>query len=157
MGDSLLKWLGHDKPAAVRVSHKVWRKQLVDRTRHVQLKLGADRARQRTEMLMLDGTDIVRVVEAAGARHEVAGAGPEAETSLEAREVEDLGDGSEWEDWSMGDWVAGTGVDMEEAGAVAGAGGESGVRSPWLELRMTPVAHKGMVVLERPLLMSPGE
>ena len=72
MGDSLLKWLGHDKPPAVRVSHKVWRKQLVDRTR--QLKLGADRARQRTDMLMLDGTDIVREVEAAGARHEAAGA-----------------------------------------------------------------------------------
>ena len=47
MGDSLLKWLGHDKPPAVRVSHKVWRKQLVDRTR--QLKLGADRAKQRTD------------------------------------------------------------------------------------------------------------
>ena len=155
MGDSLLKWLGHDKPPAVRVSHKVWRKQLVDKTR--QLKLGADRARQRTEMLMLDGTDIVRLVEAAGSRHEAVGAGPEAEIGPVAGEVEDLGDGSEWEDWSMGDWVAGTGVDMEEAGAVAGAGGESGVRSPWLELRMTPVAHKGMVVLERPLLMSPGE
>ena len=77
MGDSLLKWLGHDKPPSMRVSHKVWRKQLVDRTR--QLKLGADRARQRSDMLMLDGTDIVRVVEAAGARHESAGAGPEDE------------------------------------------------------------------------------
>ena len=33
MGDSLLKWLGHDNPPTVRVSHKVWRKQLVDRTR----------------------------------------------------------------------------------------------------------------------------
>ena len=48
MGDSLLKWLGHDKPPSVRVSHKVWRKQLVDRTR--QLKLGADRARQQSDM-----------------------------------------------------------------------------------------------------------
>ena len=57
---------------------------------------------------MLDGTDIVRVVEAAGARNVVAGAGPEVEIGLEAGEVEDLGDGSEWEDWStcMGDWVA---------------------------------------------------
>ena len=61
MGDSLLKWLGHDKPPAVGASHKVWREQLVGRTR--QLKLGADRARQRTEMLMLDGTDIVREAE----------------------------------------------------------------------------------------------
>ena len=76
MWDCLLKWLGRDKPPAVRVSHKVWRKQLVDRTR--QLKLRADRARQRTDMLMLDGTDIVREVEAAGARHEAAGVGPEA-------------------------------------------------------------------------------
>ena len=39
-------------------------------------------------------------------------------------EVEGLGGGSEWEGWSMGDWVAGTGVDTEGTGAVAGAGGE---------------------------------
>ena len=39
MGDSLLKWLGHDNPPAVRVSHKVWRKQLVDRTRQLNLGL----------------------------------------------------------------------------------------------------------------------
>ena len=64
----------------------MWRKQLVDRTR--QLKLGADRARQRTDMLMLDGTDnvIVEVVEAAGARHESAGADHEAESGLAAEE-----------------------------------------------------------------------
>ena len=42
----------------------MWKKQLTDRTR--QLLLGADRARQRTELEMLDGTDIVREVEAAG-------------------------------------------------------------------------------------------
>ena len=60
--------------------------------------------------MMLDGTDIVRVVEAAGARHEVAGAGPEAEMGLAAEE--ELSDVSEWEDWSRGDWVAGTGVDI---------------------------------------------
>ena len=78
MGDFLLKWLGHDKPLAVRVSHKVWREQLVDRIRTRQLKLGADRARQMTEMLMLDVADIVRVAGAAGARPEAAGAGPEA-------------------------------------------------------------------------------
>ena len=51
----------------MRVSHKAWRKQLVDRTR--QLKLGADRARQRTDMLMLGGTDIVGTMEAIGARY----------------------------------------------------------------------------------------
>ena len=33
MGDSFLRWLGHDKPPSVRVRHKVWRKQLVDRMR----------------------------------------------------------------------------------------------------------------------------
>ena len=60
MGDSLLKWLGLDKPPQQRVRHKVWGKQLVDNTR--QLKLGAGRARQRTDMEMLDGTEVVRVV-----------------------------------------------------------------------------------------------
>ena len=51
------------------MSHKVWRKQLDDRTR--QLKLGADRARQQSDMLLLDGTDIVGPVEAV-AGHEPA-------------------------------------------------------------------------------------
>ena len=55
----------------------MWKKHLADRTR--QLLLGADRARQRTKLEMLDGTDIVREVEVAGARHETAGAGPESE------------------------------------------------------------------------------
>ena len=67
-------------------------------------------------MLMPNGTDIARVVEAAGAGLEDV-LGPAVE--------EELSDVSEWEDWSMGDWVAGTGVDMGVAGAVAGAGGES--------------------------------
>ena len=58
MGDSLLRWLGLNKPPQHRVRHKVWKKQQADRTR--QLLLGADRARQRTELEMLDGTDIVR-------------------------------------------------------------------------------------------------
>ena len=43
----------------------MWRKQLVDNTR--QLKLGADRARQRTDMEMLDGIEVVRVVGASEA------------------------------------------------------------------------------------------
>ena len=86
MGDSLLRWLGLDKPPQHRVRHKVWKKQQTDRTR--QLLLGADRARQRTELEMLDGTDIVREVEAAGARHEAAGAGPEAEFGPAAEEGE---------------------------------------------------------------------
>ena len=88
MGDSLLKWLGHDKPPSVRVNHKVWRKQLVDGTR--QLKLGADRARQRSDMLLLDGTDIVGTVEAVGARHVSAQA--EAEPSPAAEEGASVAD-----------------------------------------------------------------
>ena len=58
MGDSLLRWLGLDKPPHCRVRHKVWKKQLADNTR--QLRLGADRARQKTELEMLDGTEVVR-------------------------------------------------------------------------------------------------
>ena len=118
----MLKWLGHDKPPSVTVSHKVWRKQLVDRTR--QLKLGADRARQRSDMLMLDGTDIVRVVEAAGARHESTGADPEVESGPAAEEG--ASNDGEWEDNDMGDWIAGTGVDLEGAEAGAGADAEAG-------------------------------
>ena len=45
----------------------MWKKQLADKTR--QLLLGTDRARQRIELEMLDGTGIVREVEAAGAGH----------------------------------------------------------------------------------------
>ena len=97
MGDSLLRWLGLDKPPQHRVRHKVWKKQQTDRTR--QLLLGADRARQKTELEMLDGTDIVREVVAAGARHEAAGAGPEAEFGLAAEE------GERW----RGFWVGGLG------------------------------------------------
>ena len=40
MGDSLLKWLGFDKPPQQRVRHKVWRKQLSDTSTARQLKLG---------------------------------------------------------------------------------------------------------------------
>jgi hypothetical protein len=47
MGDSLLRWLGLDKPPQHRVRHKVWKKQLADNTR--QLRLGADRARQKED------------------------------------------------------------------------------------------------------------
>ena len=65
MGDSLLKWLWLDKPPNQRVRHKVWREQLIDSTR--QLRLGADRARQRTELEMLDGTEVYSVVDGAGA------------------------------------------------------------------------------------------
>ena len=60
MGDSLLRWLGLDKPSQHRVRHKVWKKQLARHTRH--LKLGADRAMPRTKLEILDGTDIVREV-----------------------------------------------------------------------------------------------
>ena len=118
MGDSLLKWLGHDKPPSVRVSHKVWRKQLVDRTR--QLKLGADRARQQSDMLLLDGTDIVGAVEA------VAGHEP-TRVEAEPDPVAEVGasDAEEWEEWEVGDWIAGTGADPEDAGAGIGADTEA--------------------------------
>ena len=45
---------------------------------------------------MLDGTDVVRVVEAAGARPDVTGAGPEAEAELGVDDFGELGDGSDW-------------------------------------------------------------
>ena len=77
----------------------MWRKQLTDKTR--QLLLGADRARQRTELEMLDGTDIGREVEAVGARHVAAGSGPESEFRPDDEEGESLGDG--WVDWDRED------------------------------------------------------
>ena len=62
VGDSLLRWLGLDKPPRHRVRHTVWKEQLVDNTR--QLRLGAGRAGQKTELEMLDhdGTEVSSVV-----------------------------------------------------------------------------------------------
>jgi hypothetical protein len=114
--------LGLNKPPQHRVRHKVWKKQQTDRTR--QLLLGADRVRQRTELEMLDGTDIVREVEAAGARHEAAGVGPEAEFGPAAEE-EESGEDIGWVDWDEENWIEGTGVDQEGAGAETGAGAEA--------------------------------
>ena len=96
VGDSLLRWLGLDKPPQHRARHKVWKKQQTDKTR--QLLLGADRARQRAELGVLGGAGIVRGVVAAGARHGAAGAGPEAEFGPAAEEGE----------WG-GCWVGGLG------------------------------------------------
>ena len=53
------------KPSHHRVKHKVWKKQLVDSTR--QLGLGADKARQKTELEVLDGTEVFSVINGAGA------------------------------------------------------------------------------------------
>ena len=53
VGGPLLGWLGGDKPPQHRVRHKVWKKQLADKTR--QLLLGADRARQRAKLKVLAG------------------------------------------------------------------------------------------------------
>ena len=75
-----------------------WRKQLVDRTRH--LKLGADRARQGTEMLILDGADVVRLVEAAGAGPEAAGVGSDADDGTRAAVIEELEGEDEWAGWT---------------------------------------------------------
>ena len=58
MGDSLLRWLGFDKPPKQRVRHRTWRRQLLDTTR--QLKLGADRARDKEVLELLDGVEVVR-------------------------------------------------------------------------------------------------
>ena len=99
MGDSLLRWLGLDKPPQHRVSHKVWKKQLLDSTR--QLRLGADRARQRTELEVLDGTGVFSMVNGAGAEPVAGEAGPEPESGSaaeeEARDARELGD------WGVGD------------------------------------------------------
>ena len=75
MGDSLLRWLGLDKPPRQRVRQKVWRKQLTDNTR--QLELGADGTRQRTELEMLDGTELYSVGEEAAAGPMGRGPSPE--------------------------------------------------------------------------------
>jgi len=40
MWDSLLRWLGLDKPPQHRVRHKVWKKQLVDSTRQLKQLAG---------------------------------------------------------------------------------------------------------------------
>ena len=85
MGDSLLKWLGLGKPPQHRVRHKVWRKQLIDSTR--QVRLGADRARQRTELEMLNGTEVVSVVGPPGAEPMIGGGewiGADVESIAEA-------------------------------------------------------------------------
>ena len=120
-----------DEPPQLGIRHKVWKRQLADRTR--QLKQGADKARQRTELEMLDGSDIVREVEATGAGHGEAGAGPESELGPAAEEGAE--DASELEDWSEEDWIAGIGVNLEEAAAEVGAGTESEVEpaaeEPW--------------------------
>ena len=112
----------------------MWKKQLNDKTR--QLLLGADRARQRTELEMLDGTDIVRVVEAAGARHESIGAGPRSESGPGDEEGESWEDG--WVHWDRENWVEGTGVDQEgakaEAEAEAGPEAEPDIDGAWWEV-----------------------
>ena len=128
-----------DKPPQPRVRHKVWREQLVDNTG--QLKLGDDRARQMSDMEMLDGTEVVRAVDAPGAvpgAVGVVGTGEHAKTGADAGgglvqwpwpvpQVLGGGDGDgDWDEWDMGDWVAGTGVDTERAGtgALPGVGSE---------------------------------
>ena len=84
--------------------------------------MGADRARRRTELEMLDGTGTMRKVEAAGAGHEAVGAGPESESGPVVEG--EASDGSVWEDWREGDWIAGTGVSLVGAAAEVGLGDE---------------------------------
>ena len=49
-----------NKPPHHKARHRVWKKRLVDSTR--QLRLGDDRARQKTELEMLAGTEVSSVV-----------------------------------------------------------------------------------------------
>ena len=59
---------------------------------------------------MLDGSDLVGEVEATGAGHGGAGAGPGSELGPATEEGAD--GASELEDWSEEDWIAGTGVNL---------------------------------------------
>ena len=83
---------------------------------------------------MLDGTDIVKEMQPAGARHEAAGVNPESELSLVVEK--EVGGGSEWEEWSVEDWIAGTGANLGETTAGNKTGGESVVQ--WSTLLMSP-------------------
>ena len=89
--------MGLDKPPKQRVRHKVWRKQLTDSTR--QLKLGPDRARQGTELEMLDGTELYSVVGEAATGSVVRG--PSHEAGPEPAAAEEEWEEEEWEDWSV--------------------------------------------------------
>ena len=62
---------------------------------------------------MLYGTDIVREVEASGARPKPAGARNEPKFGLDNEEGESWEDG--WVDWDRKNWVEDTGVDLEGA------------------------------------------
>ena len=68
----------------------------------------------------MHGTDIVREVAAVGARHEAAGAGPEAELGPAAGDGES-GEDVGWVDWDDENWIEATGVNLEGAGAETGA------------------------------------
>ena len=74
-------------------------------------------------MLMLGGTNIVSVMEAAGARHGSARTDTETEPGPTAEGG--MSGADEWEGWDMGDKVAGTGLNLEEEGAGTGAGTEA--------------------------------
>ena len=136
MGGSLLRRLGFDKPRAPqqRVRHKVWRKQLAGSTR--KLEFGAVKARQRSEsdMEMLDGTEVVRVIDAAVAGHEAeaaadaeAGARVQRLPGFEAEAAAAAGPAGQVVAVAcatLWGWVASTGVGTEGAGTGAEAGAE---------------------------------
>jgi hypothetical protein len=96
MDDSLLRWLGLDRPPRQRVRHKVWKKQLANITR--QLMLGADGARKETEPEMPDVAELYNVVEEDVEGAVVRGPSPEAGP-------EPAGGGEEWEEqeWEYGE------------------------------------------------------
>ena len=70
---------------------------------------------------MLDGTELYSVVEEAATGS--VGRGPSPEAGPEPVAGEEEREEKEWEDWSVGNWVAGTGANLEEAAA----GGEADV------------------------------
>ena len=87
-------------------------------------------------MEMLDGTEVVRAVDAPGAvleAEDMVGAGADAGTKakagggLVAEAAGGVDDDGDWGEWDTGEWVAGTGVDTAraETGALveAGSGG----------------------------------
>ena len=80
----MLRRLGLAKPPQHGARHNVSKGQLGSSTR--QLRLGADRARQRIELEMLDGTKVFSMGDEAGAEPVAGEAGPGPEPGTEAEE-----------------------------------------------------------------------
>ena len=92
--------------------------------------MGADRTRQRTELEMLGGAEVVNVVDPPGAKPVIGGGewiGADAESIAEALAgdgcpADAMGgeeEGHVWEEWDSGNWVEGTWIGSR-TGAKAG-------------------------------------